>query len=51
MEQSAAKKIGAVTTTLPTCHMVMLQQPAAVAGVIDDAARNALTNRKAATTS
>jgi pimeloyl-ACP methyl ester carboxylesterase len=51
MEQSAAKKMGAVTTTLPTCHMVMLQQPAAVAGVIDDAARNALTNRKAATTS
>jgi hypothetical protein len=31
--------------------MVMLQQPAAVAGVIDDAARNALTNKKAATTS
>jgi pimeloyl-ACP methyl ester carboxylesterase len=37
MEQSAAKKMGAVTTTLPTCHMVMLQQPAAVAEVIDDA--------------
>jgi pimeloyl-ACP methyl ester carboxylesterase len=51
MEQSAAKKMGAVTTTLPTCHMVMLQQPAAVAEVTDDAARNALTNRKAATTS
>jgi hypothetical protein len=51
MEQSAAKKMGAVTTTLPTCRMVMLQQPAAVAEVIDDAARNALTNRKAATTS
>lgn len=51
IEQPAAKKMGAVTTTLPTCRMVMLQQPAAVAGVIDDAARTALTNRKAATTS
>jgi pimeloyl-ACP methyl ester carboxylesterase len=51
IEQSAATEMGAVTTTLPTCHMVMLQQPAAVAGVIDDAARNALTSRKAATTS
>jgi pimeloyl-ACP methyl ester carboxylesterase len=51
IEQSAATEMGAVTTTLPTCHMVMLQQPASVAGVIDDAARNALTSRKAATTS
>ena len=51
IEQSAATEMGAVKTTLPTCHMVMLQQPAAVAGVIDDAARNALTSRKAATTS
>jgi pimeloyl-ACP methyl ester carboxylesterase len=43
MEESAAKKMGAVTTTLPTCHMVMLEEPAKVAAVIDEAARKALT--------
>jgi pimeloyl-ACP methyl ester carboxylesterase len=51
MEESAAKKMGAITTTLPTCHMVILQEPAKVAKVIDDAARNALANSKGATTS
>ena len=39
MEESAAKKMGAVTTVLPTCHMVILEAPAEVAAVIDDAAK------------
>jgi pimeloyl-ACP methyl ester carboxylesterase len=43
MEESAAKKMGAVTTTLPTCHMVILEEPAKVAAVIDQAAKKALT--------
>jgi pimeloyl-ACP methyl ester carboxylesterase len=43
MEESAAKKMGAVTTTLPTCHMVILEEPAKVAAVIDEAAKQALT--------
>jgi pimeloyl-ACP methyl ester carboxylesterase len=42
MEAASAKRMGAVTTTLPTCHMVILQEPAKVAAVIDQAARNAL---------
>jgi pimeloyl-ACP methyl ester carboxylesterase len=42
MEAAAAKKMGAITTTLPACHMVILEDPAAVAAMIDDAARNAL---------
>jgi hypothetical protein len=32
-----------MTTTLPTCHMVILEQPAKVAAVIDEAAKQALT--------
>jgi pimeloyl-ACP methyl ester carboxylesterase len=43
MEAAAAKRMGAVTTTLPTCHMVILQEPAKVAAVIDQAAKNALS--------
>jgi len=33
----------AVTTTLPTCHMVILEEPAKVAAIIDEAAKKALT--------
>jgi pimeloyl-ACP methyl ester carboxylesterase len=43
MEESAAMKMDAMTTTLPTCHMVILEQPAKVAAVIDEAAKQALT--------
>jgi pimeloyl-ACP methyl ester carboxylesterase len=43
MEESAAKKMNAMTTTLPTCHMVILEEPAKVAAVIDEAAKTALT--------
>ena len=43
MQESAAKKMGAVTTILPTCHMVILEEPAKVAAVIDEAARTVLT--------
>jgi pimeloyl-ACP methyl ester carboxylesterase len=42
MEESSAKKMGATTTTLPTCHLAMLEEPEKVAAVIDDAARNSL---------
>jgi pimeloyl-ACP methyl ester carboxylesterase len=45
MQASAAKKMGAVTTTLSTCHMSILEEPAKVAAVIDDAAKRALTPR------
>jgi hypothetical protein len=38
-----AKKMGAVTIALPTCHMAILQEPAGVAEVIEQAARKALT--------
>jgi len=43
MKKAAAKKMGAVTTTLATCHLSILQEPAKVAEVIDEAARKALT--------
>jgi hypothetical protein len=42
MEESAARRMGAVTTTVETCHMSILQEPARVAAVIDEAARTAL---------
>src|SRR5277367_3546397 len=42
MEELAAKRMGAVTVTLPTCHMVILEEPAKVAAVIDQAAKEAL---------
>jgi pimeloyl-ACP methyl ester carboxylesterase len=42
MEVSAAKRMGATATTLPTCHLAMLEQPEEVAAVIDDAAKKAL---------
>jgi pimeloyl-ACP methyl ester carboxylesterase len=45
MEESAAIKMGAVTTTLSTCHMSILEEPAKVAevaDVIDEAAKMAL---------
>jgi len=45
MEESAAKKMGAKTTTLPTCHMVIMQEPAKIAAVIDEAAR-AVSNKQ-----
>jgi hypothetical protein len=45
MEEAAAKKMGAVTTILSTCHMVILEEPAKVAKVIDEAARNAMVKQ------
>jgi pimeloyl-ACP methyl ester carboxylesterase len=42
MEEAAAKRMGAVTTILPTCHMVIQQEPAKVAAVIDQAAQTVL---------
>jgi len=45
MEIAAAKRMGAITTTLPTCHMVIQQEPAKVAAVINEAARTALTKQ------
>jgi hypothetical protein len=46
MELAAAKRIGAVMTTLPTCHMVILQEPPEVAAVIDEAARKVNAKQK-----
>ncbi|AXC12808.1 putative signal peptide protein [Acidisarcina polymorpha] len=43
MEESSAKKMKAATTTLPTCRMVILEEPEKVAAVIDEAAKEALT--------
>ncbi|TFW17354.1 alpha/beta fold hydrolase [Duganella callida] len=40
LEQEFAKKINAITTTLPTSHVPMVSQPAKVAEVILAAARN-----------
>jgi hypothetical protein len=42
MEAASAKRLGATATTLQTCHLAMLQQPAEVAAVIDQAAKTAL---------
>jgi pimeloyl-ACP methyl ester carboxylesterase len=51
MEESAAKKMGAVTTIVATCHMSILEEPAKVAAVIDDAAKKALTKQRGASAS
>jgi len=45
MEAAAAKKMSAVTTTVATCHMSILEDPATVAAVIDEAARNAVSKQ------
>jgi len=45
MEETAANKMGAVTTTVATCHMSILQDPATVAAVIDEAARSAMSKQ------
>jgi pimeloyl-ACP methyl ester carboxylesterase len=45
MEAATAKKMGAVTTTVATCHMSILEDPATVAAVIDEAARNAVSKQ------
>jgi hypothetical protein len=42
MEEASAKRLGATATTLQTCHLAMLEQPAKVAAVIDQAAKTAL---------
>jgi pimeloyl-ACP methyl ester carboxylesterase len=42
MEEAAAKKLGAKTTVLPTCHLALLEQPAKIAAIIGDAAKSAL---------
>jgi hypothetical protein len=41
LEAAQAKKIGAVTTTVSSSHVVMLAQPSKVADVIFDAASKA----------
>jgi pimeloyl-ACP methyl ester carboxylesterase len=42
MELASSKTIGAVTTTISTCHMSILEAPDSVAAVIDEAAKSAL---------
>jgi len=41
MEEDSAKRLHAHATTLPTCHLAMLEAPDKVAAVIEDAAANA----------
>src|SRR5262249_22494087 len=41
LEAAQAKKIGANTTTVSSSHVIMLAQPAKVAGVIGEAASQA----------
>ena len=43
MEKANIIKLKAHGTTLPTCHLAMLEAPEKVAQVIDEAARNALS--------
>ena len=43
MEKANVTKLKAHGTTLPTCHLAMLEAPEKVAQVIDEAARNALS--------
>ena len=42
MEQDEGKRPNAIVTILPTCHLAMLEQPAKVAAVINEAAKSAL---------
>jgi pimeloyl-ACP methyl ester carboxylesterase len=42
MEMSSAKRLGSAATTLSTCHLAMLEQPAKVAEIIELAAKKAL---------
>ena len=42
MEQANVEKLKAHGTTLPTCHVAMLEDPAGVARVIDEAAQKSL---------
>jgi pimeloyl-ACP methyl ester carboxylesterase len=42
MEEDSAKRLGATATTLPTCHLAMLEEPVKVAAVIDQAAKTSL---------
>jgi pimeloyl-ACP methyl ester carboxylesterase len=44
LEAAQAKRIGATTTTVPSSHVIMLAQPAKVAGVILDAASKSASN-------
>jgi pimeloyl-ACP methyl ester carboxylesterase len=46
MEVAAADKMKASTTTLPTCHLAMLEQPENVAQVIEDAAEHDLNRQE-----
>jgi hypothetical protein len=42
MERDEEKRLHATATTLPTCHLAMLEEPAKVAAVISEAAKKAL---------
>jgi hypothetical protein len=42
MERDEEKRLHATATTLPTCHLAMLEEPEEVAAVINKAAKSAL---------
>jgi hypothetical protein len=45
LEAAQAKRIGAITSTVPSSHVIMLAQPSKVAGVIIDAASKPIQSR------
>jgi hypothetical protein len=47
MKKESVKRLGASATTVATCHIAMMQEPAKVAGVIDQAAISALSLKEA----
>jgi hypothetical protein len=42
MQIAMAKRMNAMTTVIETCHMVILEEPAKVVKVLDQAAQQAL---------
>jgi pimeloyl-ACP methyl ester carboxylesterase len=48
MEEASIRKLGAISTTLPTCHLAMLEEPTKVAAVIESAAKKALQKQDSA---
>lgn len=46
MEEASAKRMGAQATTLQTCHVAMLEEPAEVAAVIKEAAKKSAQKHK-----
>jgi hypothetical protein len=46
MEEAGVKKSGGKSISIPTCHVAMLQEPEKVAGLITEAAHNAIKQQR-----